>query len=440
MIRGILLASFFLVLALDELLNIGLLITVGLSAKNAFLFMLLIAIALNRAAESGRDRLQFPELHGAFFGLIGIACLWVFFRHFVSGYPQPFTLFQDLALVKGGLLDMYLMMLVFLYGVTSREAAVGFMKLILLIVSAMALVTTLDIMGMPNMGLVSYRNERLEGPLGQANEYAVFLTFFLPILLLAAYAEGSRVLRLLYALGALGSFALIMQTGSRSGFLSLPVGCLLAALWLRGGYPMGVLLRRGGVMATIGVVVVAALFAYDPAVRDLVTARLDVTTSAGSLDQMSAGRTFIWAQGLEYQFARPWSLITGLGWGSFTTRIGIPAHSAYMNIFFSLGVFGLVLFLGLVLRTLLLLREAFFSDSARSDERLFLAGGVIAWFALTVAMVTGTIYTTWLFVWPLTGLLLRLVYCIREDSRVPIATGTEEVTPARDPVPQGGTS
>ena len=65
---------------------------------------------------------------------------------------------------------------------------------------------------------------------------------------------------------------------------------------------------------------------------------------------------------------------------------------------------------------------------------------MIAWFALTVAMVTGTIYTTWLFVWPLTGLLLRLVYCIREDSRVPIATGTEEVTPARDPVPQGGTS
>lgn len=51
MIRFALLSGFFLALSLDEILDLGLLITVGLSAKNAFLFVLLVVIAFTRAGE-----------------------------------------------------------------------------------------------------------------------------------------------------------------------------------------------------------------------------------------------------------------------------------------------------------------------------------------------------------------------------------------------------
>ena len=414
MIRFALLSGFFLALSLDEILDLGLLITVGLSAKNAFLFVLLVVIAFTRAGERRQQGLQLPELHLLFLGLIGLACLGIFYRQFASGYSTTFSLVSELGLAKSTIVDSYLMLLVFFYGIASRRMALVFSKFILLVISAMALVTVMDLSGVSNLGLISYRDERLEGPLGQANEYAVFLSFFIPFLLLSALNGSGKLVSLVYLLGALVSFALLIQTGSRGGFVSLIGGIVLAGIWLWGAYDVRRAFLWGMTAALAAVGIVTAVVLTNEGVRELLVTRLELSFSGG-VDEASAGRTWIWMQGLEYQLARPWSLLTGFGLGQFTAQIGIPPHSAYMNYLFSLGLIGLGAYVALVARILITGRRAFFSEAATAEERTLIAGLVIGWFALTIAMITGTIYKTWLFVWPMTGLCLYVTCCIREE-------------------------
>ena len=416
MIRFALLSGFFLVLSLEEILDLGLMLTPGLSAKNAFLFVLVVVVAFTRASERREAGLQLPDLHALFLILLTLAFIGIFYRQFVSGYSLTFSLVGELGLVKSVIVDSYLMLLVFFYGVVSRKAAMALSKCILLIISFMALVTIADLLGVSSLGLISYRNERLEGPLGQANEYAVFLSFFIPFLLLGALNGRGIVVRLIYLLGALVSFALLIQTGSRGGFVSLVGGIALAGIWLSGGYDLrrAFLWGATGVFAAAGIVTAVAL--SNEVVRELLITRLELSFSGG-LEEASAGRTWIWMQGLDDLLARPWRLLTGFGLGQFTERVGIPPHSAYMNYLHALGLIGLAAYVIIVARILILGRRAFFSEAATAEERTLIAGLVIAWFALTIAMVTGTIYKAWLFVWPMTGLCLYVTSCIRDAER-----------------------
>ena len=343
---------------------------------------------------------------------MALACLGIFYRQFASGYSAAFSLFGELGFVKGVIADSYLMLIVFFYGIASRGMALALTKFIVLVASVMALVTVIDVLGLLNIGLISYRDDRLEGPLGQANEYAVFLSFFIPFLMLAAINGKGVIVRGLYLLGALISFALLIQTGSRGGFVSLTGGTVLGALWLYGGYDTHRAFLWGATVVLAVVGITGGMLAVNEGVRDLVMTRVELSFSGGA-DQASAGRTWIWMQGLEYQLARPWSLAMGFGLGSFTDRIGINPHNAYLNYLFSLGLLGLGLFVTVVLRILLIVRQAFFSPVATVEERTVLAALVLGWCALSIAMVTATIYKAWLFVWPMTGLCLYLAYCIR---------------------------
>ena len=434
MIRFALLSGFFLALALDEILDLGLLITTGLSAKNAFLYVLLLTIVFTSASNRRGQSLQLPEFHLLFLGLIGVACLGVFYRQFAGGQAPTFGLFAEMAFIKTTILDSYLMHIVFYYGVASQGMARVLSRFVLLVISVVALITVADTAGLLNLELVTYRNERLEGPLGQANEYAVFLSFFIPFLGLMALNCHGWLMRAVYVLGAVISFALLIQTGSRGGFVSLIGGFCIAGIVLWGGYDLRRVLVWAFLALLVAFGIVAISMVTDEAVRELVLTRLEATFGGGVHDA-SAGRTGVWLEGLEYQLARPWSLATGLGLGEFTAQIGIPAHSAYVNYLFSLGLLGLGLFVAIVTRILAHGRRAFLSPAATHEERTLVAAMVIGWCALVLAMVTGTIYKAWLFVWPMTGLCLYLAVTIREEQANREAAAAADQAPFITPTP-----
>ncbi|MEX0729665.1 MAG: O-antigen ligase family protein [Aquisalimonadaceae bacterium] len=412
MIKTALLAAFFLTVVLDEMLDIGLVAVVGLSAKNAFLYILLLAILCGKVADRGDGRVQFAAIHLLFIVLIVNAALSIFYMHFVSGQTAGFSLFGHIGLLKSSLLDMYLMFLVFFYGVDTRQAAVGFAKLLLLVISLMGLITLMDVLKLPDMGLVGRGPYgRLEGPLGQANSYGVFLAFFIPMLVLAATGLGNRLSRLGYLLGAAVSFALLIQTGSRGALIGMLGGVLLTAWWLRGGYDPRKAARAGAAILVFAVILLAVVLLTSEEVGDIVRQRIERST-AGSVDQLSSGRMWIWTQGLNYLMARPWAFMVGIGWGTFWDKIGIGPHSAYVNYLFSLGIIGLGLFLALVWQLLATARRAYFSAHNSAEERLLIAGLIMGWFVLVIAMLTGSIFKPWMFIWPFTGVCFRIAYCL----------------------------
>ena len=416
MIKIALLVVFFLTLTLDELLDIGLLIVPGLSAKNAFLYVMLLAILCSKVIDRSRSGFQFPAIHLIFILLIADASLSIFYMHFVSGDTAGYGLFGHIATMKGSLVDLYLMFLVFFYGLESRKAAVNFAKFFLVVISMMSLITLMDVLGLPDLGLMTYRDMRLEGPLGAANAYGNFLAFFIPILALAATGLGTRLLRLVYLLGAAVSFALLIQTGSRGGFAAMLVGVVLAAWWLWGSYDVRKVFTGVAVTTVAAVTIVTVVLATSEDVVDVVQQRIERSVE-GSLDEISAGRLYIWAQGLGYQMAQPWTLIVGVGWWTFWDKVGLAPHNHYLNYLFSLGIIGLGLFLSLLYWILATAKRTFSAANASSEERLLIGGFVVGWFALVIAMMTVVIFKPWMFVWPFTGICMRLAYCLLVEER-----------------------
>ncbi|MCH8506131.1 MAG: hypothetical protein LAT50_17685, partial [Ectothiorhodospiraceae bacterium] len=215
MIKAILLGAFFLTVALDEFLALGLLIVTGLSAKNAFLYVLLLAVLCHKVLERTDEGFQFPQTHILFLLLMAYASLTIFFMHFVIGQTSGFGLFGHIASLKGHLVDFYLLFIVFLYGAVTTTSAIRLVKFILAVMSVMILVTLVDVLGMPSLGLVGEgAYGRLEGPVGGPNSYGVFFAVFIPVLIVSAMGFRNTPLRILYFMGAVAAVALLIKTGS----------------------------------------------------------------------------------------------------------------------------------------------------------------------------------------------------------------------------------
>ena len=423
MIKVALLVVFFLTVTLDELLDIGLLIVPGLSAKNAFLYVMLLAILCSKVIDRSRDGLQLPAIHLLFILLIADASLSIFYMHFVSGDTAGIGLFGHIAYLKGQLVDMYLMFLVFFYAVESRQAALNFAKFFLAVICCMALITLTDAVRIVNLDLISYYQGRLQGPLGGANSYGVFFAFFIPILVLAAMGVGNRFLRFVYLVGAAASFAVLIQTASRGGFVGMLGGAVLAAWWLHGSYDVRKAFRSAAAIVLLAAVTLTVVIATSEDLIEVAQQRIERTTE-GTLDDRSAGRVFIWAQGLDYLMSRPWTLVVGAGWWTFWNRVNLSPHGAYVNLLFSLGIIGLGLFLALVHRVLTTARSAF-SKTDDGEERLLIGGLVIGWLMLVVAMITGT-FMPWMFIWPFTALCFRIAYCLESEAPARDTTSVNE--------------
>jgi len=433
MIKTCLLVALFLTLAMDELLNIGLLLVPGLSAKNAFLYVMLLSILLTKATAGAGGRVQFLAVHLLFLLLVTQVCVSIFYMHFVSGETAGYGLFGHVALLKSSLMDMYLMFLVFFYGTDNRATALNMVRFFLLVICLMSLLTLMDVFNMPSMGLISYRYGRLEGPLGQSNEYGVFLAFFIPMLMLMGLGARNGMLRAIYLLGAAISFVLLIQTGSRGSLAAMLGGLLLAGWWLHGHYDLGRAMKQGLVVALIAAVALVVVVAVTPDVNDMIQERVQ-RSSGGGIGDISSGRTRIWARALDYQMERPWTMLVGVGWGSFWNKIGIAPHSAYMNYFFSLGLIGLSLFVALIYTIFINLKQASLAAARGSEERIVLCGLILGWFVLIIAMVTGSIFKAWMFIWPLTGLCMRIGWCLMQEARA----NPDEPEPQAQPGSESG--
>jgi O-antigen ligase len=440
----VILLLLFFVLYAGDTLGIDLSLAPGLSVKNAFLYLLFMALAIETAVTRYRS-IELVSVLAPFTLYVAYATFMWLVVLLILDYPN-YSPRSSLFALKGGPIDDLIVLLVFFYGVTDAQRALWVLRGMLWLVVIGNVISVLDALDMPDLGLIELREDgRVGGPVGGSNPFGYLLALFVPLIFALCITE-SRMKRKLAVVGLLFSILALLMTVSRGAFLGLMGGGLLAAFFLRRQVP----LAKIGKLAFVAVsaVLVAFALSYGTGYWELLLDRFNLI-ERGSHD-LSSGRTFIWGLMLEKMLESPLTFVTGFGWHAYQTfqqsqEFGFSPHSHYLRVLFNLGTIGLVLWMlaaaGILRVTLLAI------PSASPSTRPLLLGFFVGFLALLVALVFND-SVAWIYTWALVGLCLRVAVSQQQLAGDPMArpaateflrrssSATVESTPVSEPTPR----
>ena len=407
--RALLFLLFFVLLT-AETLNLDLSLAPGLSVKNAMLYLILVGIAINTALYRNRS-FEAGSVIVPYALCIAYALFtWVTILLIID-YPG-YERFYSLIVLKNGLADHLIVFLVFFYGVLNAKDALWLIKALIWTVLIVNVISVMDALNLPDLGLVHEREDgRIGGPIGESNQYAVFISLFLPgILALAIMGRGW--IRYAAFLGACVSALALMLTASRGGTLGLVGGSLLACVFLRRFIPFRV--AALGAFGALFFVFAGVLMAYLAGYGELLYDRF-IQDSIGGGHEVSSGRTTIWTKALALMFDQPVTLITGYGWNAYSAfrPTGFAPHNTYLGIFFGLGIIGLF-FVLLAYGNVLRIARAAMRVAERESLALLMAFS-FGFLAVLVGIFFVELAQPWVFIWAYTGISLRLAITTLEQ-------------------------
>ncbi len=402
--RRLVLLSLFFVLIVAEMLGLDLSLGPGLSVKNAYLYIFLLALVVEAAIRKQEGRLECLNIHVPFILLISYAALSWFTVSLIVAFPG-YGMLESLITLKSQLVDRYLFFFVFFYWLGSQKDVLWMVRYIIWIIVLGNVITLIDVYNIPDLGIIHVRADgRVSGPLGQSNQYAAFLIVFLPSLALASWREAGLT-RLFHILGLLASIAVLVLTTSRGAIMGLAGGIILGALYLRPFIRPGQFIKTAITVAVLGAL---ALSAVSYQYSDLLYARFVEQTGAEHIRYVSSGRTDIWIQTLSMQMENPVTFLIGYGWETYDIlkNFRYATHSTYVNYLFNLGIIGLGLFLVLVGNVIRTTKKGIQNSDVLIQAQLiaFLFG----FLSLLIHLFFVDLYKPWFFIWAYIGLMMRL--------------------------------
>ena len=401
--RILLFLLFFLMLAADTL-GLDLSLAPGLSVKNAFLYLIVAGIATETALKRNR-RMELlsvivPYALCFFYAVFTVVVIVLLIDY--SGY----RLLRSIISLKGGMADNLLVLLVFFYGVLTPKDALSLIKMMIWTVIAANVVTLVDVFNVPDLGLIHERLDgRIGGPIGESNQYAAFLALFLPAsVALVLIERGAR--RMLAILGVAATLLALLMTASRGGFVGVFVGAALGAVFLRQFISGKTAVSAIGGLTALAIAAVGIL--YIAGYGDLLYERTIGLSTVGNSFDVSSGRTYIWGTALAKMFEQPVSLITGYGWDTYRQLrvFRFAPHNTYLNLYFELGVIGLLLVLFAFANVLRIARKSI--QKAEPESATMLFAFIFGLIGILVAIFFVDIQSPWLFVWAYVGAAMRL--------------------------------
>lgn len=385
----------------------------GLSAKNALLYLLAAALVLKLTIT--RDfGFELRGVHVGFALLIGYAVLSMLAAAFVVGYDR-YNLFQSAINLKSRLVDQAIFFLVFFYGLRESRNAFSIFKVLLCAVAIANLMAMLDAWGIVSIGDIEEREDgRMQGIMGESNQYAAFVTLFIPAFVAALFhSRGVRRLGWLVAL-LISTGALIMAV-SRGAFVAV----FVAAVW--GGFLLRRHISASKVVGIAGaglLVIVIAVAALSVRYGDLLYQRVLGDSSSSDIVGASSGRTEIWATAIARMADTPATLFTGFGWDVYWAMpFRYSPHNHYISLWFNLGLVGLVCGTMLLVYVVREARQAVDRTPVR-EQQLVLAGFVFGALGIAIATFFVDLYTPWLWFWAYAGLVMRIAVNTRIESRI----------------------
>lgn len=391
--------SMFAVLFADSTLGLKLGLGMGLSAKNLYLYILCMLLLIDAAMKPGELRLTDMDVQAPFLILIAYALLtWVIKSTFDPVYPP----FRSLVTMKNQLVDLYLFFVLFRFGPRKRDEFVWLLKAVIGVLAGSSILTLVDFLDMPNLGIVGTYKGRVEGPVGAANQYGALLVFLLPVMISVIPKPGERF-RGYWLITIFASLILLVATGSRGAYVALIAGAVMGTVYLR-KYLSPRLIMRGLVFGLVATIIAVAFVMFT---SDDVFFEVTRKSAAGDIEEVSSGRTDIWMAAFRVMLEWPPSYVVGYGWNSYeSSGIWKAAHSVYIDIWYELGIIGLLLLLLLFARIVMRTRVAI--NTAKGFRARVLAGYLYGFLGLVVAMVFVQIPVPATIVWMITGLVFGL--------------------------------
>lgn len=410
----VLLAALVLFLMAAEIFSWDISLATGVSAKNGILYLIAMFL-LFRMVVTRSSTLDASPIHASFVILIAYAIMtWLIAGLFIE-YPG-YDLVDSGIRLKSGLIDYFVFFLVFYHGTRSTDDSVMVIKALLLAALFANAMTVADVAGVIDLGFEERADGRAQGALGESNQYAAFISLFVPGMIAAMTLAGG--VRRVFWLGAvLVSAVALIMTVSRGAF----VGLLLAAIW--GAWLYRHLLSARKVSAWITVAVVIATLALSVfQYAELLQERIFAQTGSIDLSDASSGRIDIWRGALERMFAAPLTLLTGFGWDVYWSMpFRYSPHNHYLGLWFNLGIPGLAC--GVVALASAVRQAQRASLDAEPSLRPHLMGFVIGALAVCVAVFFVDLHQPWLYFWAYAGLATRLAVSATQPAAMPLPAG-----------------
>src|SRR5688572_8350209 len=154
----------------SRVLGLDLGIAPGISIKNAMLYAAFSAIAIESAIVRNRN-VELLAVLLPFALLILYAVLtWIFIVLFLEN--ANYSALATLIRLKAKLVDQFLMLLVFFYGVLNLREALWLLKSLVWVMIVGCLITVVDTFNIPDLGIIMARDMdgRVQGIVGSAGE------------------------------------------------------------------------------------------------------------------------------------------------------------------------------------------------------------------------------------------------------------------------------
>jgi O-antigen ligase len=386
-------------------LGVDLSLAPGLSLKNLLLYAVATLIVLESVVARNRKP-EMLEVVAPFAGLFLYATFTWVTVVLVLEYPY-YSPKQTLISLKAQLADQLLFFLVFFYGVTSLRDTWWVLKGIVWVVALGSVVTVLDTWNMPDLGIITEREDgRVNGLLSASNDFGTLLAFFVPsIVALCLTESGWR--RMAAVVGLLASLVALVLTTSRGAILGLLLGGTMAAFYLRRFFPLAILARAAVAVIFVGGAVIVALI-FGSNYGEVVAERLTQGIGSGDSNELTSGRATIWMVPLRDMLQSPLVFITGFGWDAYSQTAGTryATHNQYLFYLYNLGLIGLTLAIVPLARTLVVVRRTM--PAATPDVARFLMSTACGVLGLFVVMMFNDVPDPALYIWAFIGISLRL--------------------------------
>lgn len=345
-------ALIVVVLILTNLYQVSISDTKGVSIKNIGLYIVLLAL-LGRYFGNIKALRAVPAVN-LLVAILVLAAFSLLYAPLLANGALIDRL-QTMAKYKNELVYPFLMYLFGFMLISSRLvgrkliAAYATVFSSLNILALSVFVTGIDPF---SINVLSHEGTRFASFGGISNQGAYAVIFLIPICFYLFETSASRAAKVLFLSFIIINILSIGFTGSRGGMLLLVLvlgGLAFATNRVR----LFLLLFT---ISAIGLVGYATLFDSEFLTRalgrlELLSGDQKLTEFQASrdytvLDQISAGRTYIWKSALETLLNDPVSIIMGKGWGTFKMHmahtIGIPAaaHNMVLKFWLELGVAG----------------------------------------------------------------------------------------------------
>jgi O-antigen ligase len=406
-----LLAFFFFAMYAGDQLGLDISLGPGLSFKNLLLYSMLVGIALNAAVARNRA-FELPSVLVPFGLLILYALITWIAVAFVLSNPD-YQMKESFIRLKSSLVDQYLTLLVFFYGVMHAKDTFWLLRTIIWIAILGNVVTLIDTFNVPNLGLVDARarDSRFLGFVGEANEYGKFLVLVLPGCV-ALYVTTTRKVRLLAGIGILTTAIALVLTGSRGAYAGLVAGSIFAAFFLRRIISTQMLVRAGFIAVSIFAFVMA--ISMMSGYTDVLLERF--SRFEGSSHLATSGRSTIWRNAIEAMIENPLSFLTGYGFSSYesSTRFYAATHNMYLNYLYNLGSIGLILFVSIFGQILGAARSVV--TYATAGDRPYFVALVFGLFSFLVSLLFSEYHASGYLLWAYLGVAMRMAMDVRSSN------------------------